>query len=273
MKKRVAGKEWIPLWIDQWIFGSTRIELNPEERGIFIDLLALAGKDDGYIRANEDIGYLPIQLAGILNVDLEILKKGIKKCIETDKIIEVKPNIYKIKNWEVYQLSDRTKREYKMEVTSEKMEDTSEKVEDASEKMEVASEKAETNINNNININNNSNSNNIRKDKKKDIVRTKKTNPNIKEFIDWYSNEYQSRLKTKYIITSGAKDGRLIKKLLSVLTIEKLKELAIKFFESKDAFITQSGYTIGAFFSQINKLQLGKVQKIKQQEEIIYPSL
>ncbi len=57
---------------------------------------------------------------------------------------------------------------------------------------------------------------------------------------------------------AGAKDGSLIKTLLGKMDIEKLKELAIYFFEAEDNFIIHSGYTIGVFYSQINRLQITK---------------
>jgi len=36
------------------LMGSTRWELDPAERSIFIDFLCLAGADDGFIRANPE---------------------------------------------------------------------------------------------------------------------------------------------------------------------------------------------------------------------------
>ena len=60
---------WIPVWIDSWLYGSTRLDLSLEQRAIFLDLLLLAGKDEGYIRANESIPYPLPQIAGLLSVD------------------------------------------------------------------------------------------------------------------------------------------------------------------------------------------------------------
>ena len=61
MKKRKVDP-WFPFWVDKWLFGSTRIELEPDERGVFVDLLSLSKKDSGYIRANEGVPYLESQL-------------------------------------------------------------------------------------------------------------------------------------------------------------------------------------------------------------------
>lgn len=98
-------QKWIPLYIDKWIFGSTRIELAPDERGVFIDLLCLAAKDKGYIRANETIGYLPRQLAGLLNIPEELLLRTIEKCVKYEKIQKLENNIFHVKNWDEYQFS------------------------------------------------------------------------------------------------------------------------------------------------------------------------
>jgi len=108
---------WFPLWVDKWIFGSTRIECTLEERAIWIDFLALASKDNGYIRANETIAYPLELLAGLLFIPLEILKKAVKKFEETGKIrIDQNGSIYVI-NWKEYQLSNSYKRVIKHRVT------------------------------------------------------------------------------------------------------------------------------------------------------------
>ncbi len=111
---------WIPLYVDKWIFGSMRIELDPPERSVFIDLLVLGAKDNGYIRANETTPYLEIQLAGLLNISIELLRSTIKKCIEYSKIVECSPGIYRLCSWETYQFTDRYKR--KLGCSSEKTE-------------------------------------------------------------------------------------------------------------------------------------------------------
>ena len=72
MRQR-TGKDWFPLWVDKWIFGSTRIELEPDERAVWVDLLALAAKDDGWVRANNNIPYQTQQLSGLLNISLDLL--------------------------------------------------------------------------------------------------------------------------------------------------------------------------------------------------------
>ena len=101
---------WIPLYVDKWIFGSTRIELEPAERGVFIDLMVLAAKDAGFIRANETTPYLAVQIAGLLNIPVELLSSTLAKCKHFGKMEEPAPGIYRLLNWEKYQFTDRYKR-------------------------------------------------------------------------------------------------------------------------------------------------------------------
>jgi hypothetical protein len=108
--KRGKSYEWIPLWIDKWLMGSTRFELEPGERSVFIDLMVLGAKDDGYIRANVSMGYPHEYLARTLNVSAELLDSSIAKCIQHGKIKELKNGVYYVKNWESYSLSQRHKK-------------------------------------------------------------------------------------------------------------------------------------------------------------------
>lgn len=32
MKSKTDSIQWIPLWVDKWIFGTTRIELEPDKK-------------------------------------------------------------------------------------------------------------------------------------------------------------------------------------------------------------------------------------------------
>ena len=108
--KRGKTYDWIPLWIDKWIFGSTRIELEPAERSVWTDFMALAAKDDGFIRANEKTGYLPRQLAGMLCISEKLLQSSIEKFLKFGKIRDEGNTIYRLVNWEEYSLSERHKR-------------------------------------------------------------------------------------------------------------------------------------------------------------------
>ena len=111
MKEKV-GKIWFPIWIDKWIFGSTRIELEPDERSVWVDLLALSYKDNGYIRANEGTPYNAKQLAGLLVITEELLERTIQKCVQTNKIEIKNDQTLYVLNFETYKLSERHKRRF-----------------------------------------------------------------------------------------------------------------------------------------------------------------
>lgn len=108
--KRGKSYDWIPLWIDKWLMGSTRFELEPAERSVFIDFMVMAAKDDGFIRANVEMGYPLEYLAQTLNVPADILLSTIDKCIKFKKLDKKKNGIFYIKNWKPYSLSSRHKR-------------------------------------------------------------------------------------------------------------------------------------------------------------------
>lgn len=81
-----------------------------------------------------------------------------------------------------------------------------------------------------------------------------KTNPNIKIFIDYFYKKYLEETESKYHV-EGGKDGETVKRLLGTFTIDELKDLCDKFFDSTNKFILEAGYTIGVFASQVNKLK------------------
>lgn len=104
--------DWIPLYIDKHLFGSTRLELEPDERSVWIDLLVLAGKNTGHVRANEGMPYQIKQLAGMLVISEELLERTIKKCIKYKKIEILKDGTIYLPSWQSYKLSPRHKRRF-----------------------------------------------------------------------------------------------------------------------------------------------------------------
>ena len=104
--------------------------------------------------------------------------------------------------------------------------------------------------------------------KKKRTIPAKAENAGTKQFIDQWYKKFRDTFGQKYNV-EGAKDGSLIKKLLDKYSYQELIELAERFFDSKDKFIQDSGYTIGVFNSQINKLlikqnPLTETEKVEQ---------
>jgi len=104
---------WVPLYVDPWIFGSSRHELTRAQRSDFIDLLLLSAKDSGYLRANETMGYPIAQLAGLLCVQPEELEETISRCIEVGKLERRENGILYVVNWERYKLTPQYRRRLK----------------------------------------------------------------------------------------------------------------------------------------------------------------
>jgi len=103
-KKPPSRMKWIRLWTEEWLDGSVRIELEPDERGVFIDLLVLAGRsrNPGVIQAANAVPYPHERIAARLNIPLELLERTLKKCVVQKRITEDKNGIHII-NWEKYQ--------------------------------------------------------------------------------------------------------------------------------------------------------------------------
>lgn len=110
---------WIPVYIDKHLFGSTRQELEPDERSVWMDLLVFSGKDDGHIRANEGVPYPNAQLAGIFLVPEDLLNRTIKKCIKYGKIKILKDGTMYLPSWKNYRLSDRHVRRLASEMSAQ----------------------------------------------------------------------------------------------------------------------------------------------------------
>jgi len=98
---------WLPWRVDSWLFGSSRHELTRAQRSDFLDLALFSAKDDGWIRANENMPYPIAQLAGMLCVRPEELEETIERCIEVGKITRLPNGILRITNYEVYKLTPR----------------------------------------------------------------------------------------------------------------------------------------------------------------------
>ena len=82
----------------------------------------------------------------------------------------------------------------------------------------------------------------------------------VKKFLTHYGERFKFHFGTEPVIEWG-KDGTLIKNLFKTISFENLKELLEAFFCSEDRFIQKSGYTMGIFKSQINKLKIGNSHK------------
>jgi len=95
----------LALYAEKWIFGSTRSELDHDERAIFTDFLCIAAMNGGIIEV-----YCREQTARQLNCELELLNRFIDNSLKTGKIKREykkreKKEIFYFTKWEQFQPS------------------------------------------------------------------------------------------------------------------------------------------------------------------------
>jgi hypothetical protein len=74
--------DWIKQWIHDDLEGDIRFALTPAERGVYYDLRLLAGRcsREGTLAAANGTPYSETYIAGVLNIDLPLLRDCLKKC-------------------------------------------------------------------------------------------------------------------------------------------------------------------------------------------------
>lgn len=97
-------RRWVKIWVNESLTGTIRFDFTPQERGVWYDLLLLAGncRQEGLIAAGNGTPYPRNWIAGTLNIPIKLLNTTIKKCIDTDRISENGDGL-KIINWDKYQ--------------------------------------------------------------------------------------------------------------------------------------------------------------------------
>src|SRR5882757_7518023 len=114
MSYKSTRRQWVKLWVNEWLDGTTRFELTPQQRLLWIDLLALAGRSrfPGFIYAgigegDKKVGYPIPYLAGVLQMDEQGTNNALRLLDAHGHITldEVAPEQYVIGivNWEKYQ--------------------------------------------------------------------------------------------------------------------------------------------------------------------------
>src|SRR5271170_3615970 len=111
MSYKSTRRQWVKLWVNEWLDGTTRFELTAPQRLLWVDLLALAGRSrfPGFVYAgsgqgDKRMGYPIAYLAGVLQMN-EIDLNNALKLLEAHNHItldETAPEQYVIGiiNWE-----------------------------------------------------------------------------------------------------------------------------------------------------------------------------
>jgi hypothetical protein len=92
----------------------------------------------------------------------------------------------------------------------------------------------------------------------------------FREFTDYYCRSFEDHFQQKYAFAK-AKDGQSVKRILAgPHSIDQILELIKRFFESDDAWIRDTGYTITAFESQINKLAINNGKQMPKSKQALH---
>lgn len=125
MAKSRWRRTWVKMWVNECLQGTIRFDFGPDERGVWYDLIILAGncRIPGIISPNGNSPYPHKYIAGLLNIDLELLEKTLEKCQASGRIEETEQGI-KLVNWEHYQSEYERQKPYRQ---AKKVEDDPDK--------------------------------------------------------------------------------------------------------------------------------------------------
>ena len=107
-------RTWVKFWVAECIDGSVREQLEPDERGVWYDLIILSARCrvPGVISSNEAEPMSHRRIAGILNISEELLERTLTKCREQQRLTIDKAGLITILNWSKYQSEYQRQRQY-----------------------------------------------------------------------------------------------------------------------------------------------------------------
>jgi len=107
-------RPWLKLWAIECLDGSIRYQLEPDERGVWYDLLVFARvcNQDGLIADKDKRPYPHSFIANRLNISEELLERALQKCSGEGRIEENACGI-QIVNWKIYQSEYERQKPYR----------------------------------------------------------------------------------------------------------------------------------------------------------------
>lgn len=113
MSYKSTRRQWVKLWVNEWLDGTTRFKLTQRQRLLWIDLLAMAGRSRwpgkifaGYGENQAPIGYPLSWLAGTLGFEVTDLNNALVILNAQGHItldLQDDSAVIGIVNWEKYQ--------------------------------------------------------------------------------------------------------------------------------------------------------------------------
>ena len=109
-----AKMTWVKIYISGWLHGSIRWQLEPAERGVWADLIVMAGQCllGGQICDNDGLAFPLDFIANQLNISRELLDTTLDKCVKEGRVI-VKDGVISIVNWTAYQSEYERQKKYR----------------------------------------------------------------------------------------------------------------------------------------------------------------
>lgn len=125
MNPRFGGRQWVKLWVNEWLDGTTRFEMTDAQRAFWIDLLAMAGRSrfPGTICAGQVdgkyVGYPLNRFQSLLSEPLDV-DETLKLFERTGKIrivitteAPVRLLMIELINWGRYQSEYQRQKKYR----------------------------------------------------------------------------------------------------------------------------------------------------------------
>ena len=108
------ARRWVKVWVQESLTGTLRFECDAAERGVWYDLLVLAGncRQEGVIAAGEGVPYPDEWIAGTLNITLKLYKEAKAKFIKSGRLEENGAGL-RVVNWQKYQSEYERQKKYR----------------------------------------------------------------------------------------------------------------------------------------------------------------
>lgn len=114
---RPSSRSWVKLWVNEWLTGTVRWQLTPQQRSIWADLLALAGRSryPGLVCSGETNGVLspfPMDyLCSVFRCSEPDVQEAFRLFVEQGRIVIDGTGVIQIVSWDKYQSEYQQKRQ------------------------------------------------------------------------------------------------------------------------------------------------------------------
>ncbi len=112
----MGSRTWIKVYCEKWLGGTLR-EDPPDVRGVWIDLLALAGSgqygDTGEIKLTNGVGLSDLQISQILCIKPSLWRRAKKRFLLVERIKISSKGAISITNWANYQSEYNRQKPYR----------------------------------------------------------------------------------------------------------------------------------------------------------------